>query len=70
MVLLEEPRELLTTSEAAVILRATQRTIYRWIEAGVLPAAKIGGRWRIRRKDVEALFDDKQGGHKRGEDTV
>lgn len=65
MVLLEEPRELLTTSEAAVILRATQRTIYRWIEAGVLPAAKVGGRWRIRRKDVEALFETKQGGNDR-----
>lgn len=54
--------ELMTTTEAAELLRTTQRTIYRWIDAGVLPAAKIGGRWRIRRRDVEALFQSKQGG--------
>lgn len=59
---LTESDELLTTSEAAEYLRTTQRTIYRWIEAGVLPAAKFGGRWRIRRRDLEAFWKDKQGG--------
>lgn len=32
-------------------------TIYRWVEAGVLPAPiKIGGSTRWRRADIEALF--------------
>lgn len=58
--------ELMTTAEAAAYLRTTQRTIYRWIESGVLPAAKFGGRWRIRRRDVEAFFEQRQGGRNDG----
>jgi excisionase family DNA binding protein len=49
----------LTTQEAARLLKTTQRTIYRWIVAGVLPAAKFGGRWRIRRVDVERFWQQR-----------
>jgi len=59
---LNDRNEVLTTQEAARLLKTTRRTIYRWIEAGVLPAAKFGGRWRIRRRDLEAFFENRQGG--------
>lgn len=58
---LTEMDELLTTREAATLLKTTTRTIYRWIEAGVLPAAKFGGRWRIRRRDLEAFWKERDG---------
>lgn len=56
---LEDKDEVLTTQEAARLLKTTQRTIYRWIVAGVLPAAKFGGRWRIRRVDVERFWQQR-----------
>jgi excisionase family DNA binding protein len=56
---LEHKDEVLTTQEAARLLKTTQRTIYRWIVAGVLPAAKFGGRWRIRRVDVERFWQQR-----------
>jgi len=57
---LNDRNEVLTTQEAARLLKTTQRTIYRWIVAGVLPAAKFGGRWRIRRADVERLWEQRK----------
>ena len=56
---LNDRNEVLTTQEAARLLKTTRRTIYRWIVAGVLPAAKFGGRWRIRRVDVERFWQQR-----------
>ena len=47
------PPRWLTIQEAADILRVSTRTIRKWIKAGELQAKKIGGVWRIRRKEVE-----------------
>jgi excisionase family DNA binding protein len=47
--------ELLTVAEMAAILRLNQQTIRNWIEAGTLPAIRIGRRVRIRRADFNAL---------------
>jgi excisionase family DNA binding protein len=51
--------ELLTTSEAAKLLRVSQSTIDRWIRLGQLRAVKLpSGRFRILREDVEKLIQD------------
>jgi putative molybdopterin biosynthesis protein len=47
---------LLTPSEVAVELRISAPTVYRLIDRGELPAAKIGGQLRIERADLEALL--------------
>jgi excisionase family DNA binding protein len=47
--------QLLTVAEIATILRMNQQTIRNWIEAGTLPAIRIGRRVRIRRADFNAL---------------
>lgn len=52
-----ENNELLTVEQTAEYLKVTQLTIYKWIYAGTLPAAKIGGRWRIRVSDLESLWN-------------
>lgn len=57
---LSERDEVLTTQEVARLLKVTQRSVYRWIVAGVLPAAKFGGRWRIKRADVERFWQQRQ----------
>jgi excisionase family DNA binding protein len=47
--------QLLTVAEIATILRMNQQTIRNWIDAGTLPAIRIGRRVRIRRADFNAL---------------
>jgi excisionase family DNA binding protein len=46
--------ELLTPSEAALYLRTTRNTVYRWLRAGSLPALKVGGAWRIPKDALSA----------------
>lgn len=57
---MSERDEVLTTREVARLLKVTQRSVYRWIVAGVLPAAKFGGRWRIKRADVERFWEQRK----------
>lgn len=53
--------EYMAPREAAALLGVTVRTIYQWITDGALPAAKIGGRWRVRRVDIDSLWESKGG---------
>jgi excisionase family DNA binding protein len=46
--------ELMTVGELADYLRVTKKTIYRLLEQGNIPAAKVGQQWRFDR----ALVDD------------
>ena len=47
--------ELLTPAEAAPILRRNVVVLRRQLAAGVMPGVKIGGRWFVRRADLDAL---------------
>ena len=48
--------QLLTVAQVAEQLQVTAQTIRNWIDAGVLPAARIGRGFRIRREDVDELL--------------
>lgn len=50
-------REVLTVEQAAEYLQIHKVTIYKYIRAGILPAAKLGKVYRIFRRDLEALLD-------------
>ena len=51
------PDELLTTAEAAQMLRVSQKTIARWVRLSQLEAVRLpSGQLRIRREDVEKLL--------------
>lgn len=47
----------LTTEEVLAYLQVNLRTVYRLIEAGKLPAVRVGRQWRFRRKDIDAWLD-------------
>jgi excisionase family DNA binding protein len=47
------PSAFLTTEEVMDFLRVNARTIYRLIQAGDLPAVRVGRQWRFRRRDLE-----------------
>jgi excisionase family DNA binding protein len=52
-----KPSDLLTPQQVADALGfTTARPIYKLIKSGDLPAARIGGRLRIDRRDVNAML--------------
>jgi len=52
---------LLTVAEVAAFLRVSERTVYRLLEAGVLPGFKVGARWRVREDKLWAFLERKEG---------
>jgi excisionase family DNA binding protein len=53
----EENNGLLTTEEAAELLKLNVETVRRLLREGVLTGAKIGDNWRIRRSDIDAFWE-------------
>src|SRR6201996_5623596 len=47
----------LTVAEVAELLKLNQQTIRNWIDAGSLPAIRVGRRVRIKREDLDAIID-------------
>ena len=48
---------LLTVQEVAVELRVSRMSVYRWIHAGDLPAARVGASSiRVSRADLDAFI--------------
>ncbi len=54
------PEEILTIREVADYLKITERTLYRLVQEGKLPAFKVGNSWRFRREDLERWISDQQ----------
>jgi len=48
--------KLLTIKEVAEILRVSERSVNRYIEAGKLKASKIG-QWRIKQSDLDEFLE-------------
>ena len=49
----EPPHDLMTVREVAARLRVSTATVYGWLKCGVLQACKIGGTWRVHRRELE-----------------
>jgi excisionase family DNA binding protein len=49
-------RELLTTSEAAALLRSSRQHVVDLCERGLLPYVRVGSHRRVRRADVDAFL--------------
>ncbi|MGY9106705.1 MAG: helix-turn-helix domain-containing protein [Alphaproteobacteria bacterium] len=45
--------------DVATICQVSTKTVRRWIDSGVLRAAKLGMQWRIRPKDLELFVADR-----------
>jgi excisionase family DNA binding protein len=52
--------EILTIRDVADYLKVTQRTLYRLVQEGKLPAFKVGNSWRFRRDDLNRWISDQQ----------
>jgi len=53
----ENDARFVTVAEVADRLRVSTMTVYRLIQAGELPARRIGHSYRLRSLDVEAYLD-------------
>ena len=51
-----ESRDVMTPKQVAEYLQLHPMTIYRYIKEGKIPAAKIGGRYHIKKETVEKLL--------------
>jgi excisionase family DNA binding protein len=54
------PEAFLTTDEVLAYLQVNLRTVYRLIDAGKLPAVRVGRQWRFRRRDIDAWLDQQR----------
>jgi len=52
--------EIMTAQQAAAYLQLAPETIRRYARRGRLPAARIGGHYRIRKADLDALFGEER----------
>lgn len=50
--------EILTIRDVQMYLGVGERTIYRLIQSGELPAFRIGKLWRIKRKELEKYCEN------------
>lgn len=57
MVVDNNPESFLTVAEVAEILKLNQQTVRNWIDAGSMPAVKIGRRVRIKRSDLDRIVE-------------
>lgn len=53
----QENPEILTAKEVADFLRVSERTVYDWASAGIIPCGKLGTTWRFKRIEVEKWVD-------------
>ena len=49
----------LTVSEVAGVLRVSNMTVYRLINAGQMPAVRVGKAYRIREDDIDRYLADR-----------
>jgi excisionase family DNA binding protein len=49
---------LLTLREAAEVLRLSTRTVRQYVKRGEIRGRIIGQRWRFRRADLDAFYED------------
>ncbi len=49
--------EYFTLKEVAERLKVSERTVWRWVHSGELPAIKLGQQWRIRDDDLDEFLE-------------
>jgi excisionase family DNA binding protein len=52
----------LTVAEVAATLKLNQQTVRNWIDAGTLPALRVGRRVRIKRSDFDRILEQSYSG--------
>lgn len=57
----EDPRAMLRPAEVADLLDLHVNTVYRLFRNQIVPACKVGGSWRIYKKDLIGFIEKHSG---------
>lgn len=49
----------LTVAEVAALMRVSNMTVYRLIQAGEIPAVRVGKSYRLREDDIDKYLADR-----------
>lgn len=52
--------EVLTLAEVAAYLKVNEKTIYRMVQAGKIPAFKVAGSWRFKSDELHSWIESKK----------
>src|SRR3989304_929316 len=52
------PEDILMIKQLSEYLMVSEKTIYRMLEKNMLPAIRVGGQWRFRRRDIDTWIDN------------
>ena len=55
--------DVLTANEVAQYLRLSAATVYRWVQAGEIPAVRIGRVWRFQRELLDEWLNERMRGN-------
>ncbi len=51
--------DILTIKQLSEYLMVSEKTIYRMLDKGLLPALRIGAQWRFRKRDIDGWLDER-----------
>ncbi len=52
--------EIFTLQELSEYLKISEKTMYSYVQKGVVPGIKIGTAWRFRKLDIENWLDEQR----------
>ncbi len=55
-------KNLLTVKEVAALLRVSAQTLYKMLEAGDIPAVKVGSQWRFDSDKIQEWIEGRAAG--------
>ena len=59
--------EILTVKELAEYLKIAEKTAYRFVSEGKIPAFKVGSAWRFRKAEIDRWIKQQEGKGYQGE---
>jgi excisionase family DNA binding protein len=54
------PDEIMTLKDVSEYLKIAEKTLYGYVQKGILPGIKIGSAWRFRKTDIDAWLEDQR----------
>ncbi len=51
--------DILTIKQLSEYLMVSEKTIYRMVDKGLLPALRVGAQWRFRKRDIDGWLDER-----------
>lgn len=52
--------QIMTLREVAEYLKISEKTLYGYVQKGLVPGIKIGSAWRFRKSDIDHWLEDQR----------